>query len=185
MKRLFLAVDIIPGTALSEAYDTIRHTLRMEKINWVRKDQMHLTLAFLGDTEDNLIPALISGIESVMKARHSFAITLEGLGLFRNIHDPRVIWTGCKSSTEFQLIKLETDKLLKKLDFEVENRPFSPHLTLGRVKLLRHLNHLAQLIGVYKDVNFQTDTIRQLVLYESQLTPDGPHYTPVHKFLLE
>ncbi len=105
MKRLFLAVDINPGEALINAYDDIRHTLRMEKINWVRKDQMHLTLAFLGDTEENMIPGLVSGMETVAKAHHSFHLTIAGLGVFRNMHDPRVIWTGCKSEQEFQEIK--------------------------------------------------------------------------------
>ncbi len=184
MKRLFLAIDITPGKALLEAYDTIRHTLRMEKINWVRKDQMHLTLAFLGDTEDDIIPLLVTRLDPVLKAGRSFSLTLAGLGIFRNIHDPRVIWTGCQAEDEFQRIKGETDKILKSMDFEVEDRPFSPHLTLGRIKLLRHQNHLAQLIGVYRDQFFQSETIRQIVLYESRLTPEGPEYTPVHKFLL-
>jgi RNA 2',3'-cyclic 3'-phosphodiesterase len=184
MKRLFLAIDITPGKALLEAYDTIRHTLRMEKINWVRKDQMHLTLAFLGDTEDDIIPLLVTRLDPVLKKSRSFSLTLAGLGIFRNIHDPRVIWTGCQAEDEFQRIKGETDKILKSMDFEVEDRPFSPHLTLGRIKLLRHMNHLAQLFGVYRDQFFQSETIRQIVLYESRLTPEGPEYTPVHKFLL-
>ncbi len=63
-------------------------------------------------------------------------------------------------------------------------RPFSPHLTLGRVKSMRHLAHLAQLIGVYKDTFFQSETIGKIVLYESKLTTTGPEYTPVHKFVL-
>ncbi len=79
MKRLFLAVDIAPGPALPDAYDDIRHTLRMEKINWVRKDQMHLTLAFLGDTEEDMIPDLVSGIETVINVHHSFKLTLTDL----------------------------------------------------------------------------------------------------------
>lgn len=184
MKRLFLAVDIYPGTALLDAYDNVKHTLRMEKISWVRKDQMHLTLAFLGDTEENIIPNLVSGIETVVKSHHSFRITLAGLGVFRNIHDPRVIWTGCESEKEFGQIKTETDKVLTALEFEVEERPFSPHLTLGRIKFMRHPNHLGQLIGVYKDTVFQSDTIGKIVLYESKLTTGGPEYTPVHKFSL-
>jgi 2'-5' RNA ligase len=182
MKRLFLAVDLNPGTSLSDAFDNIRHTLRMEKINWVRKDQMHLTLAFMGDTEEDIIPALVAGFETVMNARHSFKLTLAGLGVFRNIHDPRVLWTGCESENEFQLIKTETDKVLTSLAFEVEDRPFSPHLTLGRIKFMRHPNHLAQLIGVYKDTVFQSENVRKIILYESRLTPEGPEYTPVHKF---
>jgi RNA 2',3'-cyclic 3'-phosphodiesterase len=185
MKRLFLAIDIAPGEALLEAFDNIRHTLRMEKINWVRKDQMHLTLAFLGDTEENMIPGLVSGFESAVKAHHSFSLTLAGLGVFRNIHDPRVIWIGCQSEKEFQDIKSDTDRVLESLGFEVEARSFAPHLTLGRIKSMRHLNHMSQLIGVYKDMVFQSENIRKIVLYESKLTVEGPEYTPVNKFLLQ
>jgi 2'-5' RNA ligase len=184
MKRLFLAIDITPGNELTEAFDNVRHTLRMEKINWVRKDQMHLTLSFLGDTEENIIPGLVTDIETVMNTHHSFRLTLAGLGIFRNIHDPRVLWTGCESEKEFQLIKTDTDKVLKALSFEVEDRPFSPHLTLGRIKSMRHLNHLNQLIGVYKDTVFQSENMRNVVLYESRLTTEGPEYNPVHKFIL-
>jgi RNA 2',3'-cyclic 3'-phosphodiesterase len=183
MKRLFLAIDINPGAALLDAYDHIRHTLRMEKINWVRKDQMHLTLAFLGDTEEDIIPGLVAGIDRVMNAHHPFKITLAGLGVFRNIHDPSVLWTGCEAEKELQLMKTDTDKVLTTLAFEVEDRPFSPHLTLGRIKSMRHLNHLGQLIGVYKDTVFQSETVRKIILYESRLTPDGPEYTAVHKFV--
>jgi len=185
MKRLFLAADITPGTALLEAYDNIRHTLRMEKINWVRKDQMHLTLAFLGDTEENIIPGLVSDIESAVKTHHSFTLTLAGLGVFRNIHDPRVIWIGCQSEKEFQEIKTDTDKVLESLGFEAEARSFAPHLTLGRIKSMRHLNHMSQLIGVYKDTVFQSENVREIVLYESHLTTEGPEYMPVHKFILD
>jgi 2'-5' RNA ligase len=184
MKRLFLAADITPGPLLLDAYDNVRHTLRMEKINWVRKDQMHLTLAFLGDTEENRIPGLVTGIETVINARHSFMLTLKGLGVFKNIRDPRVLWSGCESEPEFQLIKTETDKVLKSFEFETDDRPFSPHLTLGRIKSIRHPNHLTRLIGVYRDTVFQSEKVDRIVLYESRLKTDGPEYTPVHTFLL-
>jgi RNA 2',3'-cyclic 3'-phosphodiesterase len=184
MKRLFLAVDINPGESLQDAYINVRHTLRMEKINWAGKDQMHLTLAFLGDTEENIIPDLVSGFESVIKAHQSFHVTLSGLGVFRNIHDPRVIWIGCEAEKEFREIKKDIDKILDLFEFEVDTRPFAPHLTLGRVKSMRHLNHLSQLIGVYKDTVFQSENVGEIVLYESKLTTDGPEYTPVHKFVL-
>jgi RNA 2',3'-cyclic 3'-phosphodiesterase len=183
MKRLFLAIDIAPGKALLDAYDDIWFTLRMEKINWVRKDQMHLTLAFLGDTEEDIIHDLVTGMESVIKAHHSFNITLSGLGVFRNIHDPKVLWIGCESEKEFREIKADTDKILELLEFDVDQRPFAPHLTLGRIKSMRHANHLGQLIGVYKDTVFQSENVRKIVLYESRLTPGGPEYTPVYEFV--
>jgi 2'-5' RNA ligase len=185
MKRLFLAVDINPDESLLKAYDTVRDTLRMEKINWVRADQMHLTLAFLGDTEETIIPTLISGLEAGLPERRSFGLTLAGLGIFRNIHDPRVIWIGCKAENELQVIKEATDKVLRAMQFEAEDRPFAPHLTLGRIKSIRHVNRLGQLISQYKDTVFQSENIVKIVLYESRLTPQGPEYNPVHEFPLK
>jgi len=184
MKRLFLAIDITPGAALTDAFDNVRHTLRMEKINWVRKDQMHLTLAFLGDTEEDIIPDMVAEIETAVTSYPSFKLTLAGLGIFRNIHDPRVIWVGCEAEKELHRIKVDTDKVLSSFGFETEDRPFSPHLTLGRIKFLRQPNHLSQLIGMYKDTVFQSENIRQVVLFESRLTTDGPEYIPVFVFPL-
>jgi len=184
-RRLFFAVDILPGKALLEAYDLIRYRLRLEKINWVATDQMHITLAFLGDTEDEVIPDIITGATEVLNLHREFEITLSAAGVFKNLHDPRVFWIGCLATPEFQQIKSDLDRVLAGSGYEPDNRVFSPHLTLGRIKGLRNPNQLAQLITLYKDVYFQQDVIRQVILYESRLTPEGPEYTPVQVFNLK
>jgi len=185
MKRLFYAIDIVPGRTMLEAFNLIRHRLRLEKINWVAAEQMHITLAFLGDTEDGLIPGLIAGTEAMLARHGGFDITLAATGVFRNLHDPRVFWIGCDVAQELQQIKADLDSFLAGYGFEPENRAFSPHLTLGRIKGLRNPNQLAQVITLYKDTVFQCDAIRQIILYESRLRPAGPEYIPVRKFDLK
>ena len=185
LKRLFFAVDIVPGKTLLEAYDLIRYRLRLEKINWVATGQLHITLAFLGDTEDEVIPGIISGAAEVLDHHNRFELTLSAAGVFKNLHDPRVFWIGCLVAPEFQQIKTDLDRVLAGFGYEPDNRAFSPHLTLGRIRGLRNANQLAQLITLYKDVVFQQDVIRQVILYESKLTPAGPEYTPVQVFNLK
>jgi len=184
MKRLFLAVDITPGATLLDAYDHIRHTLAKERINWVRNDQMHLTLSFLGDTGEHIIPDLVSGIGICLKPCNPFKLKLAKLGIFRNFHDPRVVWIGCESEKEFQDIKTATDRVIESFGYKADRRPFAPHLTLGRIKTVQHPDHLSQLIDEYKNISFQTETIGRIVLYESHLTTEGPQYKSIEKFRL-
>ncbi|HJZ39301.1 MAG TPA: RNA 2',3'-cyclic phosphodiesterase [Bacteroidales bacterium] len=184
MKRLFIAVDIKPGDRLKEAIELVRKRLRKERIKWVDPDQMHLTLSFLGDTPEEVIPQLVNGLQKPMAGHIAFNLILETLGVFKSVHDPHVIWIGCRESAPFQQIKKEIDKSLPEYGFEPENRVFSPHLTLGRIKQLRQQNQLIQLITLNKDVIFQQQRIEYIVLYESRLNPEGPGYIPLHRFPL-
>jgi RNA 2',3'-cyclic 3'-phosphodiesterase len=184
MKRVFFAVDIVPGPQLLEAFDLIRYRLRLEKVNWVQAGKMHITLAFLGDTEEDLIPALVTAVEKELAPFSKFELTLSSVGVFKSLHDPRVIWTGCHAGPEFHRMKADLDKVLAGYGYEPEGRIFSPHLTLGRIKFIRNPNQLAQLITLYKDVIFQRDVIREVILYESKLNPAGPEYFPLKKFML-
>jgi 2'-5' RNA ligase len=179
MKRLFIAIDITPGKDLLDAFEKVRHTLRMERINWVRPEIMHLTLLFLGDTEEDVVDSLKNRLVAALSRAHPFQVSLRSLGVFRNIHDPRVIWIGCEAESELFEIKKELDMELRDFGFEAEDRPFNPHLTLGRIRLIRHQNHLAQLMGEFRDTVFQSCRINEVVLYESILKPEGPEYLPL------
>jgi 2'-5' RNA ligase len=185
MKRLFIAIDIKPEKDLLDAFEKVRHTLRMERINWVRPEIMHLTLAFLGDTEEDKLQSLKNGLKAVCIPESPFRITLKGLGVFRNIHDPRVIWVGCEAAPALFQVKKKLDLMLEVSGFEVDGHPFSPHLTLGRIKQIRHQIHLAQLMVEFRDVEFQTSLIRDIILYESVLKPEGPEYIALAKIALE
>lgn len=184
MKRIFVAVDIKPGNRLKEAIELVRKRLRTERIRWVDPDQMHLTISFLGDTPEEVIPQVVNGLQKQLAGHIAFNLNVETLGVFKSVHDPHVLWIGCRESAPLQQIKKEIDKSLAEYGVEPESRVFSPHLTLGRIKQLRQQNQLIQLISLYKDVVFQQQLIENIVLYESRLTPEGPGYIPLHRFPL-
>jgi 2'-5' RNA ligase len=185
MKRIFFAVDVVAERALLGAYGSIRNRLKQERINWVPAEQLHITLAFLGDMEEGLISGMVAAVEKILELHREFEITLSAMGVFKDLRDPRVIWIGCTAGPEFQQIKSDLDQVLTGFGYEPDNRVFSPHLTLGRIKGMRNTNHLAKLITLYKDVVFQQQVISQIVLYESRLTPAGPEYIPLKKFILK
>lgn len=183
-KRTFIAVDILPESQLKEAFELIRHRMRLEKINWVETGNMHITLSFLGDTEENLVPGISDAIRKTAELFLPFELVLRSFGVFKNLSDPRVLWFGCDASQQLAQIKSKLDNHLLPLGFEPENRKYAPHLTLGRVKGMRQVNQLSQLITLYQDVVIQKQQIDRIVFYESRLTPQGAVYVPIQKFHL-
>ncbi len=183
MKRVFIAVDIVASDKIKEVYELARYRMRLEKINWVAISNLHITLYFLGETDEELMPAIAQSIESAIIRHTEFKLILRSFGVFKSIHDPHVIWIGCDPCAPLQKMKKELDNNLSRLGFKPEYREFSPHLTLGRIKEIRQVNQLAQLVATYKDVLFQEELIKSIVLYESKLTSAGSEYTPLRNFL--
>jgi RNA 2',3'-cyclic 3'-phosphodiesterase len=184
MKRTFIAIDVLPDPGLKEIIEQIHYRLRYEKITWVQPDLLHITLNFLGDTEDKLLPGIISNIDSITKGFGSFELVLKSIGVYKNIRDPRVLWIGCEKSPAIDELKDKSDHHLTVLGFDAEKRGYSPHVTLGRIKSLRQVNQLNQIITQYLDTIFQKQLIDHVVLYESILKPAGAEYIPLRKFHL-
>ena len=183
MRRTFIAVDVVASEKVKELYELVRYRMRLEKVNWVATSNLHITLNFLGETEEELLPAITQSIESVIVGQTGFKLLLRSFGVFKSIHDPRVVWIGCDPCPPLQKIKKELDNNLSRLGFKPEYREFSPHLTLGRIKEIRQINQLAQLVATYKDAVFQEQLVKSIVLYESRLTSTGSEYTPIRNFL--
>jgi 2'-5' RNA ligase len=184
MKRTFIAFDIKPSETVIGFYDTLRSRLRDSRISWIDQDKLHITVKFLGDTEEVLIPQIISAVSVIIEKHEPFRLSLLGLGIFRNFHDPHVIWIGCRIEERLAGLKSELEVSLKAFGFMTETRKFAPHLTLGRIKLLRQTNQLKDLLYEFKGRFFQEVMINELIYYESRLTPSGSIYTPLHRFTI-
>jgi 2'-5' RNA ligase len=182
MKRIFIAIDIIASPQLKEAFELIQYRMRLERINWVPAGNLHITLNFQGDTEENLLNEITAGIEEIAVKQTSFELVLHSFGVYKSLKEPRVLWVGCDPCPALNQLKMELDVSLGDLGFQSDNRPFSPHLTLGRVKEIRQQNQLVQLITLYKGVVFQKQTIHKIALYESKLSPAGPEYIVIGEF---
>ena len=150
-------------------------------VRWVKPDRMHLTLRFIGETEKNLIPQIGHALDEIAGRQPQFSLFLDGFGCFPNCQRPRVLWAGVGGDVDAaSRLKEEIDAALVPLGWELENRPFRPHLTVGRVKDSRQLAS-QRWPETLQSLAIPVDSIH---LIESELTPSGPIYTVRHSSTL-
>jgi 2'-5' RNA ligase len=176
MKRTFIAIKTEPGEKIRDCISHSKTCLKGERIKWVSPVKLHFTLAFLGDTSVDQVNLTGQMLSRVVSGYDAPVVQYRGLGLFRNIKDPRVLWIGLEINPVIRKMKAELDKELKYLGFRIDRKDFRPHLTLARIKGMQNKEVLKDLLHAYKDYYFQESTIRQLVYYESVLGPEGPTY---------
>jgi 2'-5' RNA ligase len=184
MKRTFIAIKIHPGEKMRMILDYFKQTLSGEKIKWVSPEIMHITIAFLGDTEEKIIPSISEKINRISQDFSPFELMFRSTGVFKNMRDPRVIWIGTEINPLLQNLKMRIDDELSEYGFEKESREFRPHLTLGRIKWIKNISALEQAIQPYKDQEVQKEFINEIIFYESILKPEGPIYIPIINFPL-
>lgn len=183
--RAFIAVDL--PQILREEIASFQAELKQSgaDVKWVAAGNLHLTLKFLGEIDENQRTAISNELLAVRKNQKPFEIHLEGIGAFPKTTSPRVLWIGVSQGKE-QLEELakRVEEVCVKLGFQPEERPLSAHLTIGRV---RSNNQLAPLIKQLQVAEFRGTTpapIEKLILFQSTLSSQGPTYTPLAEFPL-
>lgn len=176
MKRTFIAIKTEPGEKIRDCIAHSKTCLRGEKIKWVSPAQLHFTLTFLGDTSPEQVNRTVQMLNRVVPAYDAPLVQYKGLGLFKNMREPKVLWIGLDIDPVLRKLKAELDRELKNQGFWIERRDFRPHLTLARIKYMQNKEALKDLLQAYMDYYFQESTIPQLVFYESVLSRDGPAY---------
>lgn len=184
MKRLFIAIKIVPGSDLLRMISSVKALLGGESIKWVDHGNIHITLAFLGDTEEKKVKVLTRILDETCTKSGRFEFSLAGTGVFKNFNDPRVIWVGINPKEE--LVKLSTKIAdgLKSGGFLIEERSFRPHLTIGRIRTLKDNDRLKRVLDTYKDTELQKISAEEVILFESILMQSEPLYKELAKFSL-
>jgi 2'-5' RNA ligase len=180
-KRLFIAVEVKPDDSFLSWYAQVQAALQGEEVRWVKPDNFHITLRFLGDTDIEFIPEITAALHRSVVLHKPFPIFLSGIGIFRSLSYPKVLWTGIKKSEELILIKESIDLQLKAIiNSNVNvNAGFNPHLTLGRMKRVKDLKIWKELISRYWDHEFFEVEVQEIVLFESILDRYGPVYKAI------
>lgn len=182
--RLFVAVPF-PAAVKNELGKLIDDWRReRDKIGWVKKENLHLTLKFLGETPLQKLAELRSNLSAGLKGQSAFSLSLSGAGVFPNLNRARVIWIGVTDGKErLAGLAKKVEEAALPLGFPSENRAFSAHLTVGRVKDSRLSERLAVKI---RSCTFEVQGIivSEAVLYQSELAPGGSIYTPLERFEL-
>ncbi|MBD3258325.1 RNA 2',3'-cyclic phosphodiesterase [candidate division GN15 bacterium] len=179
--RLFIATPL--GTEIEQYLGRIIADLTESGsgVKWVHPENIHITLRFLGETEESRIPKITALIDRVAASHSPVQLGLSHLGAFPNLRRPRVFWAGVAGAID-DLAKIARQLELgaRKLRFEPEKKKFRAHLTLGRVRDHRQLGDICRLCEEYQ-VEPKSLLLDRIVLFKSTLTPKGPIYERLHQ----
>ena len=179
MKRIFIAIPIAGEKEFLAAFKDLRSHLADEAIKWVEEFNLHLTLKFLGNTEERKIEEVKEILQLVSANYSRFEFSLKGFGYFGPKKNPNVIFAGIGNQEILKQMAGEIDKNITGLGFEPESRQYKAHLTIGRIKLIRHQEEFLKAVSFFEHTFFQNVWAEKLILYESILTWEGPLYKPL------
>jgi 2'-5' RNA ligase len=149
-------------------------------VAWVPPDNLHVTVKFLGGVAPDRLEAVAEALGRVARAAAPFAVVVQGLGAFPTPARARVIWAGITTgAAELAALAAHVEDVLAPLGFDRERRPFSAHVTLGRVRAPRRDPGLARALEGTAGVQFGRFAVERLWLMQSDLSPRGAHYTPL------
>ena len=172
--RLFWAIEIPEDIKLklTSVQDELKELNLHAK--WVEKQNMHLTVKFLGETDASMVTDIKNSVLSALEGTSPFRISVSGFGTFGN--PARVIWSGIRDDDK-KLFELHSkvDRALLSLGFEAEKRTFYPHLTLARLKSQRNVKLLRNKLIAMPDT-LGSFTANSIKLFNSTLTPKGAIY---------
>jgi 2'-5' RNA ligase len=179
--RLFIAIEI-PQTIRS-AFASLLKEFRAiaPQVKWVRAENLHVTLKFLGETESAKLGALQNVLSSV-RSVEQVHLEFRGLGFFPHEKRPRVFWAGMEASANLKTLAADIDQAVHRLGFPLEERPFTPHLTLARFQPPGLSPKLLQAIQQKGAQSFGSLRAGEFHLIESKLKPTGAEYTTVQTF---
>lgn len=195
MIRAFLAVELGDDlrTLLTQVQQDLKRRLNPHltpdvRISWVQPSSIHLTVKFLGDTDEGVIEPLRAALAPLVVAHLPIHIPLERLGVFPRAQQPRVLWVGPSEPWELgteaerlSMLHRAVEECCRSLGFPPEGRPLSPHLTVARIKVNeRRVGQAIARSGVLdRPVGLGVLALASLVLMKSELRQSGSVYTPL------
>lgn len=176
--RTFIAVEIDERTAARAAAIIERLRGTGADVNWVSPRNLHLTLKFLGDVRNELLPSVIKAVQEAARRVPPFALEVLGVGAFPQLDRPRTIWLGAgQGGDAMQRLAEAVEQSLRPLGFAPEARGYTTHLTIGRVRRpSAALRSLSELMRRQSDQTAGVVAVEQVAVMASTLTPRGPIY---------
>ncbi|HYS23035.1 MAG TPA: RNA 2',3'-cyclic phosphodiesterase [Candidatus Eisenbacteria bacterium] len=179
--RLFVALEI--PFAVRENLAALLESLRAvsSQTRWVRPENLHVTLKFMGEVPETKLAATRSVLAGV-RSDQPVTVDFRGLGFFPNEKRPRVFWAGIEASPNLKTLAADIESVVEKLGIPREQRPFSPHLTLARFEPPGLPEKLRSAIQENAAREFGSLRTNQYHLIESKLKPSGAEYTTLESF---
>jgi RNA 2',3'-cyclic 3'-phosphodiesterase len=179
--RLFFAIEL--GESILDLLERETAPLRDEApdLSWTSREKRHLTLKFLGDVSDDGASRLIDAAERAAARHRAMEMAIGGIGAFPNFRRARVVWIGVEQEPRLELLHHDLEIECERVGFEVEGRPFRPHVTLARIRTPLAVERARSLARVARSVRVRaTELVEHITLFESTLAPSGARYRRIH-----
>lgn len=187
--RLFIAIELTPELRQWITIQRAQLESRMlpDTVRWVQPDGIHLTLKFLGETHAGRIDEICRAMDLATAVFPPFSLAVSDLGCFPNIARPRVVWAGLQTSPDLMDLQLRLEDELATTGFPREQRAFSPHLTLARVRdgiTIDELHQIGAAVKRSEPVEEIEMKVKEVCLFRSTLLPAGAEYMRLHQVSL-
>lgn len=180
--RAFIAiampVDVQKG--LNRVSQDLQNQLKGVPVRWVRAEGIHLTLKFLGDVSIANLEVLKNMLKAEVDGHHPFELKVGELGAFPSLSRPRVLWIKVEAPAELRTVQYGIETQAARLGYDREERPFSPHLTLGRVArnaTPEDMHRISDVLKTYQVGSLGSVRVQAIDLYSSDMRPTGAVYT--------
>ncbi|MBE3581709.1 MAG: RNA 2',3'-cyclic phosphodiesterase [Thermoanaerobacteraceae bacterium] len=180
--RLFVAITL--SGELNSRLASLQDELRTcgADVKWVERENLHLTLKFLGEVEPAQALQMVPRLRQDTEGYGELVLHFKGIGVFPAWSRPRVIWVGLDPNPSLMDLHRRVEGALLPLGFGSE--PFTPHLTLGRLRSRANWTQLEQRLRLCQGENWGEERVKEIVLMQSHLTPRGPRYEVLETFTL-
>jgi 2'-5' RNA ligase len=187
--RSFLALEIPSGLQrlIADRTAPVRRALPSPLVRWVAAENIHLTVKFLGDVSPANLTRLAEALQREAAGLPAFPVQVGGLGAFPNTRRARVLWIGLQPPAELFTLQRLTESLCERLGYEREARPFSAHLTIGRVGQHAGPGEHARIHQALEQVQIDllgSPCLDALCIFKSELRPTGSVYTRLYRLPL-
>lgn len=179
--RLFVALDVPEETRrkLDELIESLAHTARGAR--WVRADHIHITLKFIGHSEEGRLPEIKSALCD-LRQREPLRMAFRHFGFFPGERHPRVFWVGLEAGPDLAALAADIETALEPCGIPREERKFQPHLTLARFKTEEGLRELRDKLASFPHQEFGETVATEFHLYQSVLKSAGAEYAKLASF---
>lgn len=155
------------------------------KARWTAAANIHMTLKFIGDIDAGLVTRIRDQLRLVSVGHALFEYEARGIGCFPGPKMPRIIWAGAGAGVErVTALQKDVEEGLGRLGIAIDDRPFHPHVTLGRIKTFDKRVDLEPILGQFEDTVFGVSHVKDVILFESRLTSKGAIYEIIERYPL-
>ncbi len=174
--RCFIAVEITDEAKRTIGNMTEDLARSGADVKWVRPENIHITLKFLGTTEESLVGPVKDALSKKLSPYPPFYIKIAGVGCFPNEKRPRVVWAGMRESGPAASLQQDVESVMETFGFPAEERAFSPHLTIGRCRSQKGIPQMLKRLDSYRSADFADLEVKGISMMKSELKPAGAQY---------